>query len=379
MSHYINSSLKSGRNFVFIFWLLLILITISDLLFLSEAPSPTNIALTAVLFVAATLIPFRPRLYGWVFLLLDTGLSALSPVPVGILGYVCIAVLFLWGWHRYTVDAAVGTPAVLGGVWVGSSFHTLGTVMLLIMLSTGFSSGYIMRRYVDERDAAVTQLWEHELQQLRNSQQLKNTLAIHLHDSLAGTLSVVTKLAETLRNEVPKNTLLESKAEILEEQARVSLKELRGIIQLLDSPNQALDQSLSFMFELERLKNMVSAAGIHLEMEYNAGDLELLPVEVNSVLSTFLREAYTNLIKFAAPSTNATLCISCDADSIEIMMKNQYLNVVRDSVFSSGKGLNALQEKFEVIGGELDVWTVNNWWYVRCEVPLEKGEANALK
>ncbi|QPK81808.1 hypothetical protein G7Y41_03000 [Schaalia sp. ZJ405] len=378
MFHHINRRLRGRSTFVLVFWLLLILIVVFDLVLLGGASSLTNITLTAVLFIAATLIPFHPRLYGWVFLLLDTGLAALSPVPVGILGYVCMAVLFLWGWHRYTVDAAVGAPVVLGGFWAGSSFQP-GAVMLLLMLGAAYSSGYIMRRYVDERDAAVNQLWEHEIQQLRNSQQLRNTLAIHLHDSLAGTLSVVTKLAEALRNEVPKNTPLESKAEILEEQARTSLKELRGIIQLLDSPNQALDQSLSFMSELERLKNMVSAAGIHFEMEYNAGDLELLPVEVNSVLSTFLREACTNLIKFAAPSTNATLCVSCDADSIEIMMKNQYLNVVRDAVFSSGKGLNALQEKFEVIGGELDIWTVNNWWYVRCEVPLEKGEANALK
>lgn len=46
---------------------------------------------------------------------------------------------------------------------------------------------------------------------------------------------MVTKLAEAVRQEVPDNTSLSLKAGLLEEQARASLRELREIIQFLDS------------------------------------------------------------------------------------------------------------------------------------------------
>ena len=42
---------------------------------------------------------------------------------------------------------------------------------------------------------------ENQLQNLEEAQQLKANLAMQLHDSLAGTLSVITKLAESVRQE----------------------------------------------------------------------------------------------------------------------------------------------------------------------------------
>ncbi|WP_353066769.1 hypothetical protein [Arcanobacterium hippocoleae] len=126
------------------------------------------------------------------------------------------------------------------------------------------------------------------------------------------------------------------------------------------------------------MENIASTAGINLQLEYEDHELEDLPLEIKSILSSFLREVSINLLKYAMPSANAVLSISRSTDTIEMMMKNQYCNIVRDSVISSGKGLNILREQFELIGGDLDVWEMNNWWYVHGEAPLMKGDISDL-
>lgn len=371
--------MKSEDIFRLAFWILLVFISIIDLFFLGGAASSINAVCVVLLLAIAVLIPWRPRLYGWIFLLVETAFLALPSVSVGILAYVCVAVFFLWGWHRYKTDAALGTLVLLGGFWPGVSFQLPAAVMLLILLGTAFVLGHTMYRSAQERDAAVAQLWRVKLRRLEATQQFKANVAMQLHDSLAGTLSVVTKLAEAVRQEVPDNTSLSLKAGLLEEQARASLRELREIIQFLDSPNPPADQEVSLISALARVENIASTVGINLELEYEDRELKQLSLEIKIILFAFLREVAINLLKYAAPSTDAVLSVSCSTDTIEMMMKNQYHDAVRDADISSGRGLNNLRKKFELAGGGLDVWAIDNWWYVHGEVPLEKGNVSDLQ
>lgn len=377
----ISKNLKSNGFFCLIFWFLLVFIAVIDLYFLGGADSSITGAGVLLLLVAAIVIPLRPRLCGWIFLLLDTAFIVAPATSVGILGYVCVVVFFLWGWHSYKIDAILGALALLGGFWFSVSFQLPAALMLVLMLGTGFVLGYVMRRSAEERDAAVAQLWKTKLQNLEEAQQLKANLAMQLHDSLAGTLSVITKLAESVRQEagIIDHTSLAKKLVFLEKQTRASLKELREIIQLLDDTNGSNDQGSSFISTLARTESIASAAGINLELEYEDKDLEQLPLEIKSVLLAFLRETSTNLVKYGAPSTYAVLSISYSTDTIEMMVKNQYHTAPHDSVISSGRGLNNLREKFEFAGGELDIWVVDNWWHVHGELPLGKGNINGLQ
>ncbi|UVJ56700.1 histidine kinase [Trueperella pyogenes] len=374
-----SSKMKSEDIFRLAFWILLVFISIIDLFFLGGAASSINAVCVVLLLAIAVLIPWRPRLYGWIFLLVETAFLALPSVSVGILAYVCVAVFFLWGWHRYKTDAALGTLVLLGGFWPGVSFQLPAAVMLLILLGTAFVLGHTMYRSAQERDAAVAQLWRVKLRRLEATQQFKANVAMQLHDSLAGTLSVVTKLAEAVRQEVPDNTSLSLKVGLLEEQARASLRELREIIQFLDSPNPPADQEVSLISALARVESIASTVGINLELEYEDRELKQLSLEIKIILFAFLREVATNLLKYAAPSTDAVLSVSCSTDTIEMMMKNQYHDAVRDADISSGRGLNNLRKKFELAGGGLDVWAIDNWWYVHGEVPLEKGNVSDLQ
>ncbi|WP_353066771.1 hypothetical protein [Arcanobacterium hippocoleae] len=207
----ISSRLKNKNIFCLTFWLLLVFIAIFDLFFLDGAASFVNAVCVVLLLAVAVLIPLRPRLHGWLFLLLGTVLITIPAISIGILWYACVAVFYLWGWHRYKTDAALGALVLLGGFWVGVSFQLPPVFMLLIMLGAAFTLGSMMCRYAKERDAAVAQLWEAKLQRLEESQQFKANLAMQLHDSLAGTLSVVTKIAEAVRQEITDNTSTSSK------------------------------------------------------------------------------------------------------------------------------------------------------------------------
>lgn len=356
---------------------MLLVAAVGDLWVLDRSESPLDTVLTVFLLLAAAAIPVRPRAIGWAFLLLDTTLGGASSVPVGMLGYACVAAFFLWGWKKYFMDVAIGAPVLLIGFWVGSPSEPLSAIMLLIMISVAFVAGYVMRQYVEERDDAVRQLWQRELQQVKQAQQMRDALAVRLHDSLAGTLSVVTKVAESLRNEIPQHSGLGAKADLLEEKARDSLRELREIIQLLDSPIQSSNQEHDLLDTLRSMEKIVSAVGVKIQLEYEARELQHLSAAHSGVISSFLREVSTNLVKYAIPASTAFISVHRSTNEIEIMAKNQYLDEIRDAVLSSGKGLRTLREKFELAGGELDVWAAENWWFVRGELPVVKGEERA--
>lgn len=202
---------------------------------------------------------------------------------------------------------------------------------------------------------------------------------MQLHDSLASSLSVIAKLSEALREQLSDNAELAPKVDLLGEQARASLSEIREIIQLLDNPDGAPAQSLDIASELDRVKSVAEASKIDFKVEFDNDDLNLVSTETEKLLMAFLREATTNLLKYAAPASKANLSISCNENSIEVMAKNYYLDVVRDAVLTSGKGLKTIRKKIESAGGQLDVWTVDSCWYVHAEIPLVKGDSSARR
>lgn len=164
---YASSSgwLKNRSVYVLAFWLALLLITLFDIIALNDRISVTQIFIYLSLLSVALSIPIKPRLCGWLFIILDVLFIALTPYPVGVLGYVCVAVFFFWGWGKLKLDSAIGALILTAGFLVGSSFIVMGAVMLVLMLATAFNAGYMMKRYMGERDAALSRLWEAELQE----------------------------------------------------------------------------------------------------------------------------------------------------------------------------------------------------------------------
>lgn len=88
--------------------LLLIVLALGVDLFLFQVPPrPTSLIAAAILSISSIIFLFWPRLGGWIYLLADAIFVALPSSSVGMLGYLCMAVIFLWGWRRYYVDAAL--------------------------------------------------------------------------------------------------------------------------------------------------------------------------------------------------------------------------------------------------------------------------------
>ncbi|MCI6585112.1 MAG: histidine kinase [Mobiluncus sp.] len=342
-----------------------------DLFLFQNPPHPTSLIAATVLSISSILFLFWPRLGGWIYLLADAGFVAFPGSFVGMLGYMCMAVVFLWGWRRYYLDAAIGIALLSVSFFLGAPKYPATGILTSILLLAGFTAGYMLRRYVDERDAALNQLWEEKLKTVQETQAFRDGLSVQLHDSVAGTLSIVASTAEVISGEIPTDSLARPKTELLRLETRRALSELREIIQLLDTRQDRETIRPNLEKELERAASVTAGAGLSLELDSSEEELKELPDYLQDQLIPILRETTTNAIKYASPSAPVTLSISQSENLVEFMMKNRVSEEVQDAVMSSGKGLLQLRKRLEDSGGSLEAWSANGWWIVHAELPIE--------
>ena len=358
--------------------LLLIVLALGVDLFLFQVPPrPTSLIAAAILSISSILFLFWPRLGGWIYLLADAIFVALPSSSVGMLGYLCMAVIFLWGWRRYYVDAALAIILLAASFFLGAPLYPATSILTSILLIASFTAGYMLRRYVDERDGALNQLWNQRLQTIQENQAFRDGLSVQLHDSVAGTLSIVASTAEVICGELPSDSPTHSKAELLRQETRNALSELREIIQLLDTRQGQKEIRPHLKKELDRATSVAAGAGLRLELDSSGQELKALPDDFENQLITILRETITNAIKYASPSAPVTLSISRSGNLVEFMMKNRVSEEVQDAVMSSGKGLLQLEKCLDDSGGSLEAWSSNGWWIVHAELPIEEGDFNA--
>lgn len=366
-----------GKRYLAFLLPVILLALLVDLFLLQGVRSTWDLIAAALLTAGAVAFAFWPRPGGWVFLGLAVFFVASPIANVGMLIYMSPLVMFAWGLHKWWIDSLIGFASLLGAFWIGflgRAERLPGILMLALLVAAGFVAGYWLRRYVDERDAALNQLWEEKLRAAEETRQFRNSLAVQLHDSLAGTLSVVASLSEIISTELPPESPLRSRAELLGTQTRNALGELRDVIQILDYRHGTAPTQLDLGKLIEASQAITAGAGLTLELEYDPEELRALPLQTQELLETVLRETTTNLVKYAAPSEPATLSITSAEGVVEFMAKNPYADSLEDAVMSSGMGLRLLRDRVEAAGGALDVWSGNGWWYVNAEIPINLGK-----
>ena len=134
--------------------LLIVLALVVDLFLFQVPPRPTSLIAAAILSISSILFLFWPRLGGWIYLLADAIFVALPSSFVGMLGYLCMAVIFLWGWRRYYVDAVLAIIFLAASFFLGAPLYPATSILTSILLIASFTAGYMLRRYEDERDGA---------------------------------------------------------------------------------------------------------------------------------------------------------------------------------------------------------------------------------
>lgn len=194
-----------------------------------------------------------------------------------------------------------------------------------------------------ERRRALLQLSQKEVAQLAQSAE-RNRIAADLHDLLGHTLSLVALKAELARKLLHRNPeLAEQELVELETIARNSLQEVRRTVHGMHSAELGV--------ELAKSRLALGAADINLHTD--VAQLAL-PVELEAVFASVLREAINNVtrhsgartvrISFSLQDQQAVLRVSDDGRARELPREGFGLRMLRQRVTEAGGTLTVVCE-----------------------------------
>ncbi len=287
----------------------------------------------------------------------------LTLLPFLFVGLLLVAWQYRW---QYTLLIILGIAGLnLGVLWSFAAPSTLpfqgGLVITLtqtvIFLALGFSISYLMSRLREQQEsleAANIRLTHYAstLEHLATSRE-RNRLARELHDTLAHTLSGLSVQLETVKaywdvDQQTARSILEKSLAAAHsglEETRRALKALRA------SPLDDLGLALA-------IRNMVegSAARANLTLDLSIMDkLPTLSPDIEQCIYRIAQEAVTNVVKHAN-AKNLTVNLAFIEGKTTLTVNDDGIGF--DTEKSNGTsqfGLAGMQERAELLGGELNV------------------------
>lgn len=214
-----------------------------------------------------------------------------------------------------------------------------------------------------ERRRALLQLSQQEVAQLAQSAE-RNRIAADLHDLLGHTLSLVALKAELARKLLYRNPAqVEQELIALETIARNGLQEVRRTVHGLHSAELGV--------ELAKSRLALGAADINLHSDI----AELaLPVELEAVFASVLREAINNVIRHSGARV---VRISFSRQDQQAILRVSDDGRAREQV-REGFGLRMLRQRVTEAGGTLKL-ACNNGLSLEVRLPAPESLATLDK
>jgi two-component system sensor histidine kinase DesK len=311
----------------------------------------------------------RPRAWAWTL-----ALQAL-------LSYVLFPVL---GWRALVLGAflAGSVLLLLPGWWAWASF-----VAILASLGALNATGPIPKVtgpiYATALTAAVG-LMVYGLSRLAD-------LAVHLA-AVRGELAQMAVLRERLRVARDVHDLLglglsaiALKTDLIvqlfgrdEGRAREEIEELVRICATARADMRLVTdeaRQLSLDAELATARDVLATAGI----DVRAGSAhEPIPVDVDVVLATVLREAVTNILRHSS-ARHCTIRTSADDGSVRLSVSNDGATDPREREPREGRGLANLTARTEASGGRFTARRIDDRFEVVAEIPLPLPTVSRLR
>jgi len=272
--------------------------------------------------------------------------------------YAGSAVILLSGWAGWTLFAGtIGSmvliPLLLQVNLYDTAYLACSSTVLGIVIY-GLARLSLLIRYADVRSSELAQF------AVINE---RMRFARDLHDLLGYSLSAITLKAEFTRRLVIQNPgqALDELAEVLDI-ARQALADVRIAANGY--------RKMSLARQANPVSSLLAAAGIKAQIEITS---EALPEDVDTVLTTVLREAVTNVLRHST-AQNCTI----EAETVDETVR---LRVTNDGVADSpawdrhGSGLRNLSVRLGVIGGRLTAEIHDGWFSVLAVAPLEPPAA----
>ena len=365
-------------------------------------------AAAAILAAMGLILYARRRFPGFVVVvmaLLVAGLAALGTSLEG--GFVAVLIssysAAVYGGRRLAFGLAtatvivllgIGIPVALGATWLGA----LALVRILLAAGGAWLVGLVIRGQFSARSAHLEMMRERaELTAARQQEEARLAtlaerlrIARELHDVVAHHLSVVVIQAQGAQRTIGRDPGRAMAAMTqVEQTGRTALEEMRGLLGLLRSGEQADDGGDDAtgdggagqarlappgLADIGALAQEMRAAGLPV-IVHTAGEPGDIREDVSLTVYRIVQEALTNVVKHAGPAT-ATVTLTFGG-TLDIDVTDDGRGAAAGlaaGIPGAGHGTVGMRERVAMLNGHLAVGPrPGGGFRVHATIPLEES------
>jgi signal transduction histidine kinase len=177
-------------------------------------------------------------------------------------------------------------------------------------------------------------------------------IARETHDSVGHALNVMLLQTGAARRAITSDSAMS--LEFLESIEKVGREAFHELDMVLDLSDRASDDTVSGLAHLPALVEVMSQAGMHLELEMPSTRALELSRLLDWSAYRIVQEALTNVAKHA-PSAHARVTVRLTDDALEVSVVDDGQGTRPAGPVVVGRGLIGMRERSEILGGELEV------------------------
>lgn len=240
---------------------------------------------------------------------------------------------------------------------------TLAILMSLTGLSVGLTGSYLLAL----RDAQLTQLTRLAEQSDRVRDDERRLLAGELHDVVAHQLSLITLTVSARADSEDREALARTREVTLSalRSAQTDLSMLLGVLRR--SPDERAGVLLEPTAVADGLRPAVEKTGRRLLTDIDPG-VNDADASTISTLNRILREASTNLMRYAERGSTARLCVQVTGEDVDVVVSSPLAERTPSDALSTGSGLLGLRERVLLTGGTFSAGREGREWVVRARL-----------
>jgi signal transduction histidine kinase len=261
--------------------------------------------------------------------------------------------------------AAAGSIAVMVGVEIAGRYS--GSLPWVLGIVIGWSWGFAFSdqiRLIGELRAAQAGLAE------KAATEERQRIAREIHDVIAHSLAVTMLHLTGARLALQRDpTEAEAALREAERLGRESLAEIRRTVGLLapEGTGTGTAAPMPTATDIPQLVREFEAAGLDVDFELT-GDPGLLPPATGLALYRVAQESLSNVVRHA-PGAPTSLSLRIDDDAARLHVRNRLATPVGAPNADGGLGVQGMQDRVTLLGGELRAGPDGNAWCVDVELP----------
>ncbi|WP_103501653.1 MULTISPECIES: sensor histidine kinase [unclassified Streptomyces] len=262
-----------------------------------------------------------------------------------------------------TVLPALTTPLFGGG---SSSYglalgFVLAATALVVPGLVGVTHGQQARLMSALGDRAAAAEEARRLADSESRIHERSRIAAEMHDLVGHRLSLISLHAGGLEMALQKESPeLRDEAVLVRRATGEAMRELREVLGVLgplgrDTGSDALTDATGTRPDIEALAEESRRVGIPVELTWDGPDLDGRPAQVRRAVHRVVREALTNVHRYAA-GAHVTVAVTHTGDRVVLLVRNGLPPAPPPAAtgLGTGRGLTGLRERVALLGGTLE-------------------------